>query len=396
MLLSPAPIPTRGNCGVVLGGIIGGPFGDAAPTPPMTVLKRGNSRHWYVQFQIDGRTFIKSARTTSRKAAEQFETQLRSQAHGERYLGHKPTLTFDAALTAYAESRQGTPNHRNLLAHRDTLVAVIRGGKLLDDIRSEDLEIFCRKRTAAGISPQTIRHAVNLVRCACKLAKRQGYRVPDLNFPSVKVGKGRTRYLSPDEERRLLTELDPAREGNGLAPYEERSEGLRRAMQDAYDLVLVLLDTGARYGEIANLEWRQIDLEGRQIRLWRPKVQNESVIFMTDRAYGVFDRRARAGMAGHVFKNKAGEARGYSAIAIRKALRRAGLGDCTIHTLRHTHATRLIQNGLSLYEVRSVLGHSDIKTTMRYAHLEQVDVTAKARDAINRLNVRNSGGADGT
>jgi integrase len=352
----------------------------------MTVLKRGNSRFWYVQFQIDGRTIIKSAKTTSRKAAEQIEVHLRAQAHGERYLGHKPTVTFEAALTAYADARQGTPNHRNLLAHRDALVGSIRGGKILDEVRSEDLEAFCRKRAAAGISAQTIRHSVNLVRCACKLAKRQGYRVPDLNYPAVRIGKGRTRYLSQDEERRLLAELDPVREGKGLAPASERSLGLLRAMQDAYDLVLVLMDTGARYGEIANMEWRQIDLPARQIRLWRPKVQNESVIFMTDRAYQVFERRSATRTGPHVFTNKKGGARGWSAQSIRKAMNRAGLTDCTIHTLRHTHATRLIQNGLSLYEVRSVLGHSDIKTTMRYAHLEQVDVTAKARDVIDRLN----------
>ena len=72
-------------------------------------------------------------------------------------------------------------------------------------------------------------------------------------------------------------------------------------------------------------------------------------------------------------------------MAIRKALRRAGLADCTIHTLRHTHATRLVQNGLTVYEVKSVLGHTDIRTTMRYAHLEQAAVTLKARDVINRL-----------
>ena len=54
--------------------------------------------------------------------------------------------------------------------------------------------------------------------------------------------------------------------------------------------------------------------------------------------------------------------------------------------VRHTHASRLIQNGMSVYEVREILGHSDIKTTMRYAHLEQKQVTSKARDVINRLN----------
>ena len=85
-------------------------------------------------------------------------------------------------------------------------------------------------------------------------------------------------------------------------------------------------------------------------------------------------------------RNRKGGARGYSSVAIRKAFRRAGLHDCTFHTLRHTHATRLIQNGLSVYEVREVLGHADIKTTMRYAHLEKATVLKKARDVIQLLN----------
>ena len=54
--------------------------------------------------------------------------------------------------------------------------------------------------------------------------------------------------------------------------------------------------------------------------------------------------------------------------------------------MRHTHATRLIQNGVSIYEVKEILGHADIKTTMRYAHLEQREVSSKARDVMNRLN----------
>lgn len=88
----------------------------------------------------------------------------------------------------------------------------------------------------------------------------------------------------------------------------------------------------------------------------------------------------------YVFTNKKGGPRGYMSQAIRKAIKHAGLHDCRIHTLRHTHASRLIQNGLSVYEVREVLGHTDIKTTMRYAHLEASKVTSKARDVINRLN----------
>ncbi|NQY26002.1 MAG: tyrosine-type recombinase/integrase [Piscirickettsiaceae bacterium] len=52
--------------------------------------------------------------------------------------------------------------------------------------------------------------------------------------------------------------------------------------------------------------------------------------------------------------------------AIRKAFKRANIKGATVHTLRHTHATRLIKNGLSIYEVKEILGHTDTSTTMRY------------------------------
>ncbi len=154
-------------------------------------------------------------------------------------------------------------------------------------------------------------------------------------------------------------------------------------------LVILLLDTGARYSEIANIEWSRIDLASRTVHLWRQKVQNETVLFMTDRVFEVLSRRDANKASRYVFCNRNGDARGYSAMSIRKAIQRAGLCDCRIHTLRHTHASRLVQNGMSVYEVKEILGHTDIKTTLRYAHLEQRQVTSKARDVINRLN-RNS------
>jgi integrase len=81
------------------------------------------------------------------------------------------------------------------------------------------------------------------------------------------------------------------RHGAGLPPVEKRSEEMQRALQDAYDLVVLLLDTGARYSEIANIEWSRIDLASRTIHLWRQKVQNETVLFMTDRVFDVLSRR---------------------------------------------------------------------------------------------------------
>jgi len=107
---------------------------------------------------------------------------------------------------------------------------------------------------------------------------------------------------------------------------------------------------------------------------------------MTDRVHDVLSRRQRERTSQYLFTNKQGKARNSHTLIFYKAFRRAGLSDCSAHTLRHTHATRLIQNGMSLYEVKEILGHADIQTTMRYAHIEQAHVSLKARDVINRLN----------
>jgi integrase len=352
----------------------------------MSIVKRGNSKFWYIQFQMNGRTFIKSSRSTSKRVAEQMEADWRSLLHAQQFMGHRPRISLKDAFTQFCDSRRGTPYHAGWLSIAKVVGASLRGTMMLDELTSHELERFKRARMVQGVSPQTVKHNLNLVRGAWKLARKLGYLTSDLAFPEIKMGRTSVRYLSDVEESRFLECLHPRRVGKGLPPWEERDEETRRNMQDAYDLVVLLLDTGARYSEIANIEWQRVDLEQRLIRLWRPKVNNESIIYMTDRAFEVLSRRHAVKAGKHVFSNRKGEARGYASQSIRKALRAAGLADCKIHTLRHTHASRLVQNGLSIYEVREVLGHTDIKTTMRYAHLESRQVTSKARDVINRLN----------
>lgn len=352
----------------------------------MSIVKRNNSPYWYIQFQLRGRTYIRSSRTTNKRAAEQMEVEWKAKIHAQQYLGHKERITLKAAIGEFCASKEGTPNHRTLLAFSRGVLRLLPGQKYMDELTSHDLERFKRDRLSQKVSPQTIKHGLNLIRGAWKTARKLGYQANDLEFPVIKPTKSPLRFLSHDEERRLLANLDPRRDILGMAPYDERTPEQLRNLQDAYDLVVMLLDTGARYGEIANMEWAQIHLKERAIRLWRPKVQNESIIYMTDRVYAILLRRQADGPGSFVFQNRKGGPRGYVAASIRKAIRRAGLVGCKIHTLRHTHASRLIQNGMSVYEVREVLGHTDIKTTMRYAHLESRQVTSKARDVINQLN----------
>jgi len=349
----------------------------------MTLVKRSNSPYWYAQFQIDQKTFIRSTKSTDRKVAERMEVKFRAEAHEELVLGKRKSISVGAALDAHMQARAGTPNYTNLKTTRKTLVRFFNAKTPASRVTNSDLESFKQARMAEGVSAQTVKHGLNQLLASFRHAKRLGFDVPDLQPPKLKLNPGRLRYLSFEEERRLLAELDPSRVSNGLASRQDRSPEMQRAQQDNYDLVILLLDTGARYSEIASLTWDQIDLEAANLKLWRNKVKNESVLFLSRRSVEVLQRRRLAATLQHVFVGKKGQVRGYNTIALRKAFDRAGLHDCSIHTLRHTHASRLIQHGMSVYEVRTILGHADIRTTMRYAHLEQNAVTQKARALVD-------------
>ena len=351
----------------------------------MPLVRRNNSRFWYAQFQIDGRTFVKSTKTCDRKAALKIETKLRSDAHAGLLLKQRKKITFGVALNRFIEARKTTASYNNLLSRRKVILKVISSSTPLHDVDTGRVEYLKQYLVDHGYLPQTIKHYINNVMGTIRLAKRHGYHVADVEVPVVKISTHKNRFLSAEEECRLLAELAPHASKTRYRPSSNYSKAQLHNQQDNYDLVILLLDTGARCGEISTLEWSQVDLTNRTINLWRSKVENESVLFMTDRVHQVLLRR-KLHQSRYVFEDDDGNPKPYRNSMIRKAFNRAGLQDCSLHTLRHTHASRLVQMGMSVYEVQKVLGHSDIRTTMRYAHLEQTQVHTRARDLINSLN----------
>lgn len=353
----------------------------------MRLTKRSNSNNWFLEVRIDGKSYVRSTKTDHKPTANKIAESLVRSLRIEAARGPTNDISLSDAIDRFVASHLQSRSYKGLISLRRVLLKRIDGSLLLSNISGQHLSDLVALRRAEGCKPQTVKHSLSFITRVMNYARRDGFSVVNVSAPKVPIKSDRLRYLSLNEETRLLKELDPNRKASGIPETDKRPLFILKAVQDNYDLVVMLLDTGARYGEIASVEWEQIDLENRLIKLWRFKVSNESVIYMTTRVIGVLTRRfnAKAGSQ-YVFTNRAGGPRGNANNAIRKAIRRAGLKDVTIHTLRRTHASRLIQNGLSIYEVRSVLGHTDIKTTMRYAHLENVDVTQKARDVIERLN----------
>jgi len=377
----------------------------------MGLHKRENSSNWYYSFQARNKKYVGSTGTANKTRALQVEREMRNKIHAQQYLGEAEEISLRDALAKYMEPRKNYANYRGM----DAISRKMFGSKqdpktkrekpcyglpldlFLHEIQTQHIERLVAKRKAEGQKPATIKHEIGLIRATLREMHRLGYKTNrDVIFPQLKSAY-RLRYLDSNDEAALLRELDPKSVRNGVKTPQDRTPEMLRNIQDNYDLVIMLLDTGCRYSEAANLPWTAVNLDAGTLNIYRSKVNNEDVLFMTDRLREVVARRHAECRpdARYVFENKTGMARGYAAQGIKKAMDRAGVNDpdvvkekggkVTMHTLRHSYASKLVKNGVSLFEVSVLLGHSDPKMTQRYAHLAPNDASRKAVGIINTL-----------
>jgi integrase len=377
----------------------------------MGLHKRENSNNWYYSFQANNKKYVGSTGTANKTKALQVEREMRNKIHSENFLGEAEEISLREAVLKYLESRKQYSYYRGMESISRKMFGSKRDPKskkenpcyglpanlLLHEIQTKHVERLVAKRKAEGDKPATIKHEIGLIRSSLREMQKLGYKTArDVVFPQLKTSY-RLRYLDANDEAALLRELDPQSTRNGVKSLEERTPEMRRNVQDNYDLVIMLLDTGCRYSEAANIPWSAINLDASTVSIYRSKVNNEDVLYMTSRLRAVLTRRFAERQSGSrfVFENKSGKARGYAAQAIKKAMDRAGLNDpdvvsekggkVTMHTLRHSYASKLVRNGISLFEVSVLLGHSDSKMTQRYAHLAPNDASRKAVGLIDSL-----------
>jgi len=260
----------------------------------------------------------------------------------------------------------------------------------LHELSTKCVELFVLKRKRENRAAQTIEHNIIQLRGAWLYAQKMGYQVSPIIFPKLKICNKRIRSLSKTEVVDLLSELEPRNPKyySKLTPSTERLQLLNQRI-DNYDLVLILMLLGARYSEIAQLKWEQVDLTLQTVSLIRTKTGNNvTVLMMPNRVYEVLKRRSENKVnSTWVFTDKSGKnPRKHSTISIRKAIKNCGITDFKIHDLRHHAATILIRNGMTLQETAYVLGHKNITTTMRYAHLVNSQVANKMKNLLDSYN----------
>ena len=238
------------------------------------------------------------------------------------------------------------------------------GRYVLQDITNPVMDVWVREQIVAGYKRSTINKHIFLLNRFLNIARRWGF-IPHQshnqhNIKKLPVGDFKQRFLDKHEIEHLLKHCR-------TSPHPF-----------LYLIIQLLLHTGARIGEARQIKWRHVDFNKR---IWTVPVSKNGRsrrIVLSDAAIGILnDARAKCERLMldtspdcYVFSNpKSGKPYTSFNSAWFMVRDSAGLSDVRIHDLRHTFASLLVNKGVSLYEVQTLLGHSSPQMTQRYAHL---------------------------
>lgn len=256
-------------------------------------------------------------------------------------------VTVAAALQeALAVVWEGQRSLKNRRSHIEELTRDL-GYLPLGQLDYDRLVEYGKVLAARGNSPATRNRKMSTLQVAVKHQHDRG-RIPFVpKFPTYKEADFKERYLTDEEEARLLAWL--------------------RAQEDyrtdyAADLFTFLVETGARATEALTITPEQHLGDAIWFKHGTTKNGRGRSVPLSRRAAEALDRMLASRYHG-------GRKVDWATRQYRRAADAVGLHDTTLHTLRHTCASRLVQAGVPLYSVMHWLGHSGMNVTQRYAHL---------------------------
>lgn len=158
--------------------------------------------------------------------------------------------------------------------------------------------------------------------------------------------------------------------------YQEYERLLSASLEfdntDLHDFIILLVMTGCRQSEVLTLKWANVHLDKHQfiVRNTLSKSRRTMYKYLNDSAYQVLKNRLANKQGDYVFTNpKTGENIKSFNKGWQLCKKRAGI-NYRMHDLRHTYTSWLVQKGVPIYTVKELLGHGDISSTQRYAHLD--------------------------
>ena len=210
-------------------------------------------------------------------------------------------------------------------------------------------------------SDATINRKLSALSTMLKTAYDRGQLSILPRMPRRKEREGRIRFLSSDEEIELLKWFN----------HVEKPDHL--------EATIVLLDTGFRCSELWGIEAEHINPHNKTITIWKTKNGKPRTIPMTERVLAIISRRCKENPKGQLFPGSSNDWYGNGWERVRTLMKKLDDTEFVPHMLRHTCCSRLVQRGVPLAHVQAWMGHKNIQTTMRYAHLAPHDLFSLAQ-----------------
>lgn len=225
-----------------------------------------------------------------------------------------------------------------------------------------------------GRAPRTAEYLIAMDRQVFNYAKDHGFFTgenPARKVKKLKYDNKRQRFLTPAEADILL-------------------KILKKKNTNLHDMALLSLHTGARAGEIFGLEWTDLDFTDGKITFRDTKNADSRYVFMSGAVKSMLEQRRKEAdiskiITSYVFPNRKGHrikdiSRAFEQIILNDTVLNAGITDrrqkFTFHTLRHSSASWLVQDGTPMYMVQKQLGHKTAAMTARYSHLAPANLRA--------------------
>ena len=241
------------------------------------------------------------------------------------------------------------------------------GQKRLNQISRQQVQSFHTALKEEGLAAATCNHHIKLLKHCCNLAIDWGYMDtnPVSRVPLFHEDNKVEHYLTDEQLASLLHVL--------------RTDSNRSVCM----IALFLLSTGCRLNEVLTAKWSDVDLE-KGVFIVSAKNSKSKRLRAVPLNASAIEVVQQLSTQEYLFMNQQ-TGKPYTITKVWDRLRKAaGLPHLRLHDLRHQFASFLVNDGRTLYEVQQILGHSDPKVTMRYAHLS----TKALREAANSAAVK--------
>lgn len=329
----------------------------------MGIYQKG--ANWYVDYYVQGHRKRKKI-GPSKKLADQVLKDIQVKIAKREFLNisDEKKILFEDYAKEYLEYSKANKSH-SMYERRDKVslnqLTPFLKGYFLCGITPQMIERYKVMRLNT-VQPATVNRELACLKHMYTKALEWGYaRInPTKGIKLLKEPPGRLRYLEPKEAELLISKC---------------SLHLR-------PIVVMALNTGMRRNEILRLKWENVNIEYRKIQIINSKNNQLRVIPINNRLYQELNELYKQRHGVYVFEGSNGMPYKDIKTAFHSALRRAEIENFHFHDLRHTFGSQLVMSGVDLRTVQQLLGHKDIKMTIRYSHLSPVHV----QEAVNKLD----------